>query len=455
VNKNEVLAEYGLNNAIAFSSGSVAVRLKSQSPLVIATEEEMCFDKIDLVHYPDLQIEIDNFVRNLNAEISSGNFTLNIIPALFADYTNLLDFGTLSVSVQCEELEQIGVKMPASVDWKISQPYPNGRKYVAGCNKKIGWNILIPSHLNTLNIEIIWTYDQDFSEDVNVLHKIKVNLNYTDKGNVYTFAHTYPSGGINSKIEAILSEYPSNKLIDSFKGNGNYSFKQEDEFIFSINQEVTLSSISDHDYKLYYDTFEDIVLLRDIEPAQAFTTHIEQHQKNACCEMPTDILLDACKKAKIWESSGAFDKTLSYEYHPAIECLCDWWNRNTTSPHKSAGSFYIWVRVEDDNEYWCAYHETPGRKIVSFDGGGLCNARIGDRILIEFLSKKSEFTALGSNGVMVKTVDGSDYFDVGCPLEESDEAWYSYQSLLDFPGLFPAAYAALEASKDLLARPGP
>jgi hypothetical protein len=48
--------------------------------------------------------------------------------------------------------------------------------------------------------------------------------------------------------------------------------------------------------------------------------------------------------------------------------------------------------------------------------------------------------------MMVKTVDGSDYFDIGLSLEECFEAWYSYKLLLDFPEMFPVAWDELHRS---------
>ncbi len=159
--------------------------------------------------------------------------------------------------------------------------------------------------------------------------------------------------------------------------------------------------------------------------------------------MPVKVFLDAYEQALIDKDNGQFEQSRNYEEHPAVKIICDWWRGHTPSPHKEAGCFEVWVRVEDDEDYWNAWHETPGRTIASFDGNGFCNARIGDRILIEFLAKKSEFDAIYENCTMVKFVDGADYFDVGLSLEEISEAWYSYKLLLDFPESFPVAWDEL------------
>jgi hypothetical protein len=376
--------------------------------------------------------------------MQTQNFTLNILPELFADYTNLLqlDGCSLSVSVTCKELEQLGISIPLT-DWQICQPYPNGRYYTAGSGRKMGWNLTIPESLKNITVDMIWTFLQENYNDVYIHHSIKVNLNSTDAGNAYGFSQTHPSGGSNARIATILTKKP--ETIKSFQERGNYFYEDKDGII-SIHQEVTLDSIDQDRFQRYYDDWEDVVLLRDREPAKSFNTFVEQHRKNACFEMPVEIFLDAWGQARIDEGNSLFDKSGNYEDYPAVKTICNWWREHTPSPHKEAGCFQVWVRVEDDEDYWNAWYETPGRQIASFDGDELCNARIGDRILITFLAKKSEFAAIGKNGTMVKTVDGADYFDVGLSLEETSEAWYSYKLLLDFPKMFPVAWDELHRS---------
>jgi hypothetical protein len=373
--------------------------------------------------------------------MNTSSFILNILPELFADYTDLLqlDGCSLSVSVTCKELEQLGISVPLT-DWQISQPYPNGRYYTAGHDRKMGWNIAIPESLRNITVEMLWTFLQENYDDIYIHHSVKVNLNPTDAGNAYGFSQTHPSGGSNARIASVLTEKP--ETIKSFQERGNYFYEDKDGII-SIHQEVTLDSMDQDRFQRYYDKWEDVVLLRDREPAKTFNTFVEQHRKNACCEMPVEIFLDAWKQARIDEDNSLFDKSGNYEDHPAVKTICNWWREHTPSPHKEAGCFEVWVRVEDDEDYWNAWHETPSRLIASFDGDELCNARIGDHILIEFLAKKSEFAVISRNDTMVKTVDGADYFDIGLSLEETSEAWYSYKLLLDFPESFPVAWDEL------------
>jgi hypothetical protein len=348
----------------------------------------------------------------------------------------------MSVLVTCRELEQLGISVPLS-DWQICQPYPNGRYYTAGHGRKMGWNLTIPGSLRNITVEMIWTFLQEYCDDVYIHHSIKVNLNPTDAGNAYGFSQTHPSGGSNARTASVLTE--KLETIRSFQERGHY-FYEDKEGIISIHQEVTLDSIDQDRFQRYYDNWEGVVLLRDRKPAKTFATFTEHHHKNACCEMPVEVFLDAYEQARIDEDNSLCEKSGNYEDHPAVKTISNWWRENTPSPHKEAGCFEVWIRVEDNEDYWNAWHETPCRKISSFDGDELCNTRIGDRVLIHFLAKEIEFTSLYENVTIVKSVDGTDYFDVGISLEECSEAWYSYKLLLDFPKRFPVAWDELHRS---------
>ncbi len=213
--------------------------------------------------------------------MNTSSFTLNILPELFADYTDLLqlDGSSLSVSVTCNELEQLGISVP-QFDWKICQPYPNGRYYTAGHGRKMGWNLAIPESLREITVDMLWEFSQEHHDDIYIHHSAKVNLNPTDAGNAYGFSQTHPSGGTNARIASVLTEQP--ETLKSFQDSGHY-FYEDIDGIISIYQEVTLDSMDQDRFQRYYDHWEDLVLLRDIEPAKAFTVATDQHRKNACC----------------------------------------------------------------------------------------------------------------------------------------------------------------------------
>lgn len=185
-------------------------------------------------------------------------------------------------------------------------------------------------------------------------------------------------------------------------------------------------------------------LVRKVQSVQKFTTYLEEHRRNACCEILPQVVWGAIILAR----QVPFDSNSPYrnqaEQHPAMMTLAQWWNENAPNQkHRCAGHAKVWVRVEDNHEYWSSYRQEPERSIVQGIAKPEAVARWGDFLLVEFA--KSRSTVYEDEGLICEDVFG-DIFDIvagGVSLEDYDPAWYGLVGLKQFPERFPIAWQNL------------
>jgi hypothetical protein len=94
--------------------------------------------------------------------------------------------------------------------------------------------------------------------------------------------------------------------------------------------------------------------------------------------------------------------------HPALRVLCGWWNQNAPEPAtRCAGYASPWVRMREDENYWCAYNETPNAPMRSFMHDAKGQARIGHLVKG---AKDFTFDALNGTGFRTYHVTGTKGF---------------------------------------------
>ncbi|MDP2365744.1 MAG: hypothetical protein Q8M94_18495, partial [Ignavibacteria bacterium] len=188
----------------------------------------------------------------------------------------------------------------------------------------------------------------------------------------------------------------------------------------------------------------------------SFTQGNEVHRKNASVEFPAKLFIEAVRLARAIDfgKDSAFAQSIlgiqgGAEQHPAIKLLNEWWMKN--SPVKSdysVGYAIPFVRVRDDNEYWCAYHEVPNTPMEAFLTIANTQARIGDVVLLQFYASHIHYKG-DNDGVHIILADGTPYMTIGIEAEELysgqyDETLNSLEALFYFPSRFPLAWELLK-----------
>ena len=102
-----------------------------------------------------------------------------------------------------------------------------------------------------------------------------------------------------------------------------------------------------------------------------------------------------------------------------------------------------WVRVEDDDRYWCGYHESPDEPMTLFAKSRSAQARVGDFVLLMFYARKDHYISVPGGLTLVRANGQTDNEIGGVELEEHDEAWYALVALQDFPSRFPGAWSEI------------
>lgn len=185
-------------------------------------------------------------------------------------------------------------------------------------------------------------------------------------------------------------------------------------------------------------------LQRDLKPVQEFTTYLEEHRRNACCEIPPVIVRQAILNAR----QIPFDSETPYcnkaEEHPANLMLVQWWNANAPNQkNRCAGHAKVWVRVEDNHEYWSGWHEEPDRSVILGITNPEAVARCGNFLLLEFAKSRSTMYE-DRNEIVCEDVSGEIFESVmGIGLKDYDPAWYGLAGFYHFPHRFPVAWQSL------------
>lgn len=371
--------------------------------------------------------------------------TFHILPQIYSPDSSigLKDITLLGVEVlfKSQDGGYHGVNvMPDHV--KLTHPYPNASYTVAGTSeRKMGWDIPLDISNPPQQIRMRWAIKR-FIQTIQILnHYVELEFELTKMGNVFSM-HSHSLHSSSSEGAMPIGFTNPNDAKDCFtREDETYQIGyDQDELVIYQSNKIRSCAWSD----LGLEEFENMVHLRDMTPVTTFKTYLEEFASDACIEMPAPILKEAISRAKaIAESQEEFwfgEK--QYEHCPGLQHICQWWNDNAPNPdYRRAVNVYLWVRVEDDSEYWAGWYECPNLEI------GVLNpdrcARVGQHVIIEFLQGHGAYTPINNYGFMVWGVDGKPFWDVGGPIEDADEAYYGHGMLKGFPERFPVAFQAL------------
>jgi len=161
--------------------------------------------------------------------------------------------------------------------------------------------------------------------------------------------------------------------------------------------------------------------------------------------MPAQVLQRAILLAEQIPFSEKGPYWNNFEIHPAMICLSQWWNQN--APVKScrcAAHAKVWVRVEDNDDYWCSYYEELNRSVKQGVAPANCVARWDKFLLIEFAKGRDQMFVNEDGSLVCPSVEGDIFELVSCiTREEYHPAWYGLVGLEQFSERFPAAWEAL------------
>jgi len=374
-------------------------------------------------------------------------WTFHLMPMLYlpcAAYHKIPP-ANISLKIECLELWDSLIPVDGII---IRQPYPNPDYFVAGTRShKMGWSVELPSHLQELHLVLNWEFSDLALEKLLILrvqHRLELAFVPTEMGHVFSMDNPYfARSGVARAITVVAEEDVSHFIAEGL--NGTYCFERdyEDFNRVIINQTLIIPSCLWSDLGL--EEFEEIKLLRDVKPATSFVNYVENHCRNACCEIPAQVIHQAILLGKQIPFNQKSPYWNNFERHPAMLCLSQWWNQNApVESYRCAAHAKVWARVKDDDEYWPGYYEELNRSVEQGVAPADCVARWDNFLLIEF-AKGHDQMFIDENERLVCPSVAGDIFELiaGISLEKYHPAWYSLVALEQFSDQFPAAWEAL------------
>lgn len=391
---------------------------------------------------------------------------LHVLPKFFAPLAALGHLG--QDDVELKVTSSLGEIVPAG-GLVIRQPYPNRRYFVGGSTQmRNGWVIRLPEDASSFNIQFEWFFPMAYrwmsSDDWEVRHLIHVTLLPGAK-RVYTMdANCWPraaNAGPLGRTPVSLSGHAEDgdspldgRDIVQLSG---LCPQDDPSWLVGhyIEERLSIPPIA-YEQAWSITAFEE-EQIHEVAHATTFSDADDaKHRANATLEMPAERLLNAIRLAR----EIPFDKKSAFaisvegraggcESHPAMKILNEWWTEQRPDAKGIAVGFAMpWVRVRDDGEYWCGYHETPNESVDVFVPCKTSAARVGDLVLVLFHASWEHFT-YEKHGVAIYLADGQPFSHVGVDRSdvlsgEYDESWYALQALESFPDRFPVAYEALQ-----------
>lgn len=373
--------------------------------------------------------------------------TFHVMPRLYAPY---IDIGLENITLFGAHILPFGKSGEAEDhyidilpdDVRLTNPYPNIGYIVAGTSeRKMGWEIPLDPSKPPQKLNLWWLVETS-AYDLIIEHLFNLDIDSTPRGNVFSMASLDFARGNGPRAVSFFHPEDAGELLH--RNDPAYEIGYLGESLI-IRQSNKIQSCAWSDLGL--EEFENMVHLRDQTPVETFHTHLEEFASDACIEMPQDLLIQA-----IHDATGTTDnqesiwlKNNGYEQSPAVRRLCQWWNENAPNPeYRRAANIVLWVRVEDDGEYWAGWHECPNHTIGTLTSQ--MSARVGQHVIVEFLQGRDANTPIGNYGCMIWGVDGCEYIDVGTTVDEVDEAFYGHHMLKDFPDRFPVTWKSLQGS---------
>lgn len=392
---------------------------------------------------------------------------LHVVPKLFVPPGAAADLNKDTMEINITST--VGIDLTPAGGIIVRQPYPNQRYYVGGSHDiRNGWIVPIPDNVDHFDIEITWTIFGSWrvtnSDDWSVRHLMHVTLE-PGEGNTYTMdASCWPSrvvDGPNRRLAPISQLGVESDSADMLMGRdilrrSALAYPDDPHFAVGhyIEENVAIPGIK-LDQAWSIDAFQD-EQLHEVQQQVEFAQGNDHHERNARIEFPAKVFVSAVKLARNvpYAKGSQFRQSIKgmrggCERHPALKLIADWWTEHR--PEKTAhkvGFAMPWVRVRDDNEYWCGYYETPNMPLEAFASDASAQARIGSFMLLMFQAAHEHYTA-DEDGIHTFLANGTPYMTIGLYEEDlnsgaCDESWYALEAYARFPERFPAAWSMLK-----------
>lgn len=235
-----------------------------------------------------------------------------------------------------------------------------------------------------------------------------------------------------------------------------FPFMRQDGSSVLSHPERTEAQTADGDQKVVH-LLPQLLLEKQVS---TFSRYTQEHRDNGWAELPASVLLLAMKLAREMPyndaaiqaqlDAGDGDRMGLLEQHPAMTVLCTWWEENR--PDKPgvmrAGMAMLFIRVLDDDQYYCGNLEHPALPIGTMFSVATSCATSGGCVLVHFLASVKHST-FHDGRLDIHCSDGDLWMEAGVYREqvecgEHDEAAICLDALANFPSNFPVAYQALK-----------
>ncbi len=393
----------------------------------------------------------------------------HVLPKFFAPLAALPYLRHPDKDIELRVCSTLGEIAPAG-GVRVRQPYPNRRYFVGGSDSmRNGWLIRLPEGVDAFDIQFEWFFPQagrwiGEDDDWRVCHLIHVSLLPGDK-RLYTMdASCWPRPAHASArlraaacvslaghwedgdmagdcdivgVAGLYAQYPDAPRVEYLVGH-------------HIEERLCIAPIA-YEQAWSLSAFDEEQIHEVTQVSSFGEAANAAHRRNACVEMPASVMLEAIRLACAipFDKESAFAATAGgCETHPAMKALTDWWAQQRVDGARMKPGFAMpWVRVREDGQYWCGYHETPNVRVEDFAPCQAAAARLGDLVLLLFYASWEHFT-FDDFGAQIYLANGQRFASVGVSQAEVlsgeyDEAWYALEALASFPARFPAAYQAL------------
>jgi hypothetical protein len=361
---------------------------------------------------------------------------MHFLPTLLVppNYLQWLDVGAVELKIDCD--------LPINpVDGLIvRQALPNQR-YFVGCSRDVryGWFYPLPDGISNFNVEFQWRI-----ASFEIKHRLYISLASCGAANSFTMDSVcWPPEFEVGRLYAWINDPPGR---NSNRGVSTSMYQRTNEEGTEVTGQIISENIEIPAIKLDHiwtiGEYEDRQI-HELRPSSDFKFFKELHSSNVMDSCPIDLFVEAIRLARNVPASICGDKC---EDHPANRLLADWWQEAHPELVKCAVGFAMpWVRVEDDDRYWCGYYETPDEPMKIFERNKSSQASVGEFVLLSFYARSNHYI-VSSDGYGLTLVLASGEQDVeidGTDVSEHDEAWYALEALRCFPTRFPEAWRTL------------
>lgn len=395
---------------------------------------------------------------------------LHLVPQLLLDHDTFarLDLDQVRLEIICalhgEFLPEGGVT--------VRQPYPNPYFLVGGSGgMRNGWCVSAEDLPDEFEIELRWIFlgmhPDGEGQDWTVRHLLRVKL-LSGEHRTYTMAVSdWPRlAGQPAPIYRQATAFMRSRQVSSEYYNARHALfigerligNQSNQGNFVIQETIELPAIP-YEQATRIHAFTDLQL-HEHKQVSMFSRYTTEHQDNGAADLPASIFLLAVKLARevpynrqaIQEqlAAGDVERMGLLEQHPAMRVLCSWWEENR--PDKPgvmiAGMAMPFIRVLDDDKYYCGDLEQPCIPIGTMFSVATSCATSGACVLVHFLASVKQSTY--EDGMLnIHCSDGEVWQEVGVTREDLEIGWFDealscLNALAGFPSNFPAAYHALE-----------